>query len=62
MEVWGDSETQYGQSEKCIVSFSPRSGDRTPQYSRDDIQNTHSIFAFNKHQIHIMNIISDIIP
>jgi hypothetical protein len=27
------SATQYGESEKCVISFSPKTGDRTLQYS-----------------------------
>jgi hypothetical protein len=32
MEVRGDSATQYGDSGKCFISSSPKSGDRTLQY------------------------------
>jgi hypothetical protein len=28
MEVCGDSTTQYEESEKCVISFSSKSGDR----------------------------------
>jgi hypothetical protein len=37
MEVCRDSATQYGESEKCIFLFSPKSGDRRVQYSGDEI-------------------------
>jgi hypothetical protein len=37
MKVCGDSATQYGESEKCIISFSPKRGDRTLQYSGNDL-------------------------
>jgi hypothetical protein len=37
MVVCGDGATQYGKSEKCFISFSPKSEDRTPQYSGNKI-------------------------
>jgi hypothetical protein len=35
MEVCGDSATQYGESEACIISFLSRSRDITPRWSGD---------------------------
>jgi hypothetical protein len=37
MEVCGHAATQYGESDKCFISFSPKSEDRTPQYSGNKI-------------------------
>lgn len=39
MEVWRDSATQYGESEKFIISFLPGFGDRILQYSDDKLCN-----------------------
>jgi hypothetical protein len=30
MDECGYSATQYGESEECIISFSPKSGDKHP--------------------------------
>jgi hypothetical protein len=35
MEVRVGTATQYGELEKCIISFSSKSGDGTLQYSRN---------------------------
>jgi hypothetical protein len=43
MEVCGDSGTQYGESEKWIISFLPRSGGRTFQYSGEDVLVTFTL-------------------
>jgi hypothetical protein len=39
MEVWTDSATQYGELEKCIISFLPGFGDRILQYADDKLCN-----------------------
>jgi hypothetical protein len=35
MEICGETATQYGEREKCIISLSPESGERKLQYSGD---------------------------
>jgi hypothetical protein len=36
VEVCGDRETQYRESETCNIPFLSKNGDRTPHWSGDD--------------------------
>jgi hypothetical protein len=45
MEVRGNSVTQYGEQEKYIISLSPKSGQRTLQYTRDEFLHLVSFLA-----------------
>jgi hypothetical protein len=48
MEVHGDGATQYGNSERCIMSLSLRSRDRTLKYSDNDLYSAlHSVHRFS---------------
>jgi hypothetical protein len=48
MEICGASATQYGESEQCILSFSPKNGDRTFRDSGDEksTDDMHGIMVF----------------
>jgi hypothetical protein len=36
MQVCGDSEPQYGETERCIISYLPKSEYRTIEYPADE--------------------------
>jgi hypothetical protein len=61
MKVWRDSATEDGESEKCIISFSPKSGERTLwwQHKISGMERDH-IYAARKHSelIKIINMMA----
>jgi hypothetical protein len=64
MELSANSAPQHGESEKCIISFSPRSGVNTqifkPQYGDHSYMYTYEEESVNRSHIDTKRKICDI--